>query len=88
MVEFLKCEAGKCPEDGAEDRQNKLIERLNDKFGSMYCLCHPEYKWKIAVDLTEDCKYKFHHASGYEHEPECGFRERLVKNEVMAFLAE
>ena len=85
MVLFLKC-AELCQEEGANDRHEKLIEKLNKKFGKMSCYCHPTHIWEVGVDLMDDCKYRFHHSP--QAEPKCGFRERLIKNEVQAFLLE
>lgn len=88
MVKFLKCETTSCHEDGAEERQDALVDTLNNKFGHMACSCHPDYTWIVAVDLNKNCKFSFHHS--YAHvdgtEPNCGFRERLIKNEVHSFM--
>ena len=84
MIIFLKC-AALCVENDAEKKHDSLIKELNRKFRHFGCACHPDWEWRIAVDLMSNCKFKFHD-NVWNQNPSCGFWDILYKNEVLPYL--
>jgi hypothetical protein len=82
MILFLKC-ALLCEDENSENKLNTFVEDLNEQFGDKSCNCHTNLTWEIGVDLMEDCKFHFHGTN--KRNPDCGFFERLYKNEIQQY---
>ena len=52
MITFLECEQTCDKENAASILKNKVAE-LQELHGEKSCECHPDYDWKVAIDLTK-----------------------------------
>ena len=78
MVTFFRC-AERCRDENAVNIHETIVNELQAKLGSRHCSCHPDYEWKIDVDILEDCKsYHLHEHLKDNNRPSCGFQYKIM----------
>ena len=85
MITFSKC-SELCQDENAVNNLEEKIKELEVKYGDRSCNCHPEYEWKIAVDILADCTYNVHQVNDKIDRP-CEFDKTIMRKEIIPFLS-
>lgn len=86
MVTFYGCKKYDPEDENVINRLAIKVDELQTKFGDRGCLCHPEYKWQVAVDISGDDIYKVHTGNDGLKMP-CDLVKKLISREIIPFLS-